>query len=259
MRSFIARVCLVFLCLAVSPCAANAECLSREQGDAILSELRQIRILLERQPRRPGLMQQVPGPQDPAIGEKVVLRLASDLSLGRPDAPVVIVEYTDYRCPACAAFQAETFPRIRKNFIDTGKVRFIKRDLAQDAHPEALKAAQAGRCAGDQGKFWEMHDLLSENPYGPGPEGYARFARELSLDTRAFQACVGGDSHLAEIRASGQGAAAIGIRSTPSFVIGTARGDVLEGIGITGAQPYAVFEKAITDFLGRKTGIPGTD
>lgn len=257
MRSLAARVCLLFLGLAVIPSSGIAEGLSREQGDTILEELRQIRTLLERLPRRPGPMQQVPAQQlpvsqGPASQGKVVLRLGGDYSVGRADAPVAIVEYTDYQCSFCARFQADTYPEIRKNFIDPGTVRFIRRDLPLASHPEALKAAQAGRCAGDQGKFREMNDLLSANPSILGADAYARFARELSLDARVFKACVDSDRHLPDIRASAEGAAAIGIRSTPSFVIGTVEGDTLEGTRLTGALPYAVFEKAIRDLLTTK-------
>lgn len=257
MRSMAAWVCLLFLGLVVFPSVGSAESMSREQGDIILEELRQIRTLLERMPRRPGSMQQVPaqqvpGTRDPSAQEKVVLKLGGDDSLGRADAPVAIVEYTDYQCFFCARFQADTYPGIRKNFIDAGTVRFIRRDLPLASHPEALKAAQAGRCAGDQGKFREMHDLLSANPSILGMDAYERFARELSLDARVFKACVDSDRHLADIRASVEGAAAIGIRSTPSFVIGTVEGDTLEGTRLTGALPYAVFEKAIRDLLKTK-------
>ena len=143
------------------------------------------------------------------------------------DSPVVIVEYTDYQCTFCNRFHTGAYPEIRKNFIDTGKVRFIKRDLAQDFHPNALKAAQAARCAGDQGKYREMHDLLSANPNSLGSEAYAKYAREIGLDAGTIKACIESDKHLAEIRGSGQGAATIGITGTPSFVVGTVKGEIL--------------------------------
>ena len=252
-RSLTAWICLLFLCLAFSPSIGVAECLSREQGDTILEELRQIRTILDRLPRRPGPMQvpapQVPVPQEPATQKKLILTPGGDYSLGRADAQVTIVEYTDYECQFCGRFWTSTFPEIKKNFIDTGKVRFVKRDLPLEAHPNAFRGAQASRCAGDQGKYWEMHGLLSANSSTLGPDAYIRFARDLSLDAHAFKACIEGDRHLADIRASSLGAAAAGITMTPVFVIGTAKGDTLDGIEIKGAKPYAVFEQVITDFL----------
>lgn len=224
--------------------AVYAQGLTKEQGDSILNELRQIRTLLEQQQRTPAPAQRTPPPE-----ARVSLKLGSEYALGGDDAPVTILEYTDYQCPFCNRFHTGTYPEIRKNFIDTGKVRFIKRDLALDIHPQALKAAQAARCAGDQGKFWEMHNLLSANPNTLGPESYALYARDLGLDAEAFAACVESEKHVAEIRGSGQEANRIGITGTPSFVLGAVKGDTLEGIKIVGAQAYAVFEKAIKDVL----------
>jgi len=227
----------------------GAEGLTEKQGDAILQELQQIRILLERQQRPPAVAQKAPPQQS-----KATLKLGSDYATGSKDAPITIVEYTDYQCPYCYRFHVGIYPEIKKNFIDTGKVRFIKRDLALDSHPHALKSAQASRCAGDQGKFWEMHNLLSENPNTLGPESYAKYTRDLGLDAEAFKACVDGDKYLAEIRESGQGANAIGITGTPSFVIGTVKGDTLDGIKVIGAQPFPVFEKVINGYLARQAG-----
>ncbi len=205
-------------------------------------------------PGRPGPAAHPPGERPAWSRERVAVALGTEQSLGSPDAPVTVLEYTDYRCPACAGFQARTFPEIKKNFIDTGMVRFLVRDLPADSHPGSLEAAQAARCAGDQGKFREMHDLLSADPFRTEPGGFDRFARSLSLDGEEFRACLAEGRHLDGIREGGQAAASIGIRSVPSFVIGTVKGGVLEGVGIGGAQPYAVFEKAITDFLGGGTG-----
>jgi len=237
---------LLLICSLFFPVGVFAEELTREQGDAILSELRQIRTLLERQ-------QRPPAQQPPPAPEKVKLKLGVEYSLGRDDSPVVIVEYTDYQCSFCNRFHTGTYPEIRKNFIDTGKVRFIKRDLALDFHPNALKAAQAARCAGDQERFWEMHDVLSANPNSLGPEAYEKFARDLGLDAGTFKVCIESDKHLANIRESGKGAAGIGITGTPSFIVGTVNGDTLNGIKIVGAQPYQVFEKAIKDFLATQS------
>jgi protein-disulfide isomerase len=246
---FLFGIVVVIAWLAATVVPGMAEGLSKEQGDAILTELRQIRSLLERPQRPPA-----PAPQGPPPQEKVSLKLGDEYALGRGDAPVTIVEYTDYQCPFCNRFHVGAYPEIRKNFIDTGKVRFIKRDLALDFHPKALKAAQAARCAGDQGKFWEMHDLLSANPETLGPEAYAKFAGDIALDAGTFRSCVESDTHLAAIRGSAQGAAAIGINGTPSFVVGTVTGDTLVGVRIVGAQPYPVFEKAIRESLAPKPG-----
>src|SRR5579863_5020357 len=91
----------------------------------------------------------------------VEMRLgALEYALGRPDAPLTVVEFTDYQCPYCRRFHAESWPRFKRDWIDTGKVRFIVRDLPLEIHSAARPAAQAAHCAGEQGQFWRMHDLL---------------------------------------------------------------------------------------------------
>jgi protein-disulfide isomerase len=242
-------ICML-LCLALLPARASAEGMTKQQGDAILKELRQIRDLLEKQ-QRPAAAPQAAPPQ-----ERATLKLGSDYALGRNDAPVTIVEYTDYQCPYCSRWHVSTFPEIRKNYIDTGKVRFIKRDLPLSFHPNALPAAQAALCAGDQGKFWEMHERLSANPSALGPETYTRFAKELSLDAAAFQGCLASGKHVEAIRGSERSAAEAGITGTPGFVVGTAKGDTVEGVVILGAQPYAAFDRAIREILSPPAGKP---
>lgn len=247
-RTLLMKIGLLVVAFATCPVSSGfGEGLSKDQGDAILNELRQIRTLLERQ-------QLPPAQQPPPAPEKVTLKLGAEYSLGRDDSPVVIVEYTDYQCGYCSLFHTRTYPDIRKNFIDKGTARFVKRDLPLDFHPNALKAAQAARCAGDQKKFWEMHDLLSANPDALGPEAYARYARDIGLDAGAFKACIESDKHVADILESGKGAVGIGITGTPSFVVGTVTGDTLDGIRIVGAQPYAVFEEVIRYFIAAQPG-----
>ena len=94
---------------------------------------------------------------------RAIVRLKLDdkeYSLGRADAPLTIVEFTDYQCPYCRQFQAQTFAQLKKNYIDTGKLRFIVRDLPLEFHSAARPAAEAAHCAAEQGKFWEMHHAL---------------------------------------------------------------------------------------------------
>src|SRR3984885_11945909 len=125
--------------------------ITRQQADDILDELRAIRRLLEKQDRtaRPG--QLPPMPQIPQTGK---LRLEGGYSLGSSDAPVTIVEFTDYQCPYCRTFENTTLAEIRRKYVDTGKVRFVVRDLPlAEMHPDAMKAAEAAHCAGDQQKF----------------------------------------------------------------------------------------------------------
>jgi protein-disulfide isomerase len=140
----------------VAAAATETQGVTREQADAILAELRQIRQLLDKQQQ--DAVQQIPS--------KVQISVASSWhAIGRDDAPVTILEFTDLQCPFCRQFHEETFPMIKKNYIDTGKVRFVSRDMPLKAvHPYAQKAAEAVRCAGDQGKYWELRNAILEIP-----------------------------------------------------------------------------------------------
>lgn len=215
---------------------ASGEGLSRDQGDAMISELRQIRLLLEKQQKGDA------APAAPAPPEKVRVKLGREFALGRSDAPLVMVEYTDYQCAFCNRFSTTTFPELKKRYIDTGKLRFISRDFPLDFHPHALKAAQATRCAGEQDKFWQMKDALMSNSARLTPELITSLARDAALDMAKFQACVDGGKYLTEIRDGIAVANSIGINGTPSFVIGKVAGDYLEGILVVGAQPFASFD-----------------
>ena len=224
---------------------ASGEGLSREQGDAMINELRQIRLLLEKQQRGNAAPA---APVAPAPPEKVRLKLGKENVLGRSDAPLVMVEYTDYQCSFCNRFSATTFPELKKQYIDTGKLRFISRDFPLEFHPHALKAAQANRCAGEQDRFWQLKDALMKNSARLTPELITSLARsDAGLDMAKFQACMDGGSYLAEIRDNIAAATAVGINGTPSFVIGKMAGDYLDGYLLVGAQPFASFDRILKE------------
>lgn len=119
------------------------------------------------------------------------MRLEGAYSLGSSEAPVTIVEFTDYQCPFCRRFESTTFAEIRKKYIDTGKVRFIVRDFPLvDMHPDAMLAAEAAHCAGDQGKFWPMHDALFSDASKLGKSGLIDAGESVKLDMEAFTSCL---------------------------------------------------------------------
>ena len=155
-------------CLSAEHNAAKSDAVTKEQADAIVSELKQIRLLLEKQEAQ---LARAVAPQPsaaPAPPQKVQMSVGNGwYSLGRPDAPVTLVEFGDYQCPFCKQFHTTAYSDLKKNYIDTGKVRFVSRDLPLEFHPFALRAAEAARCAGDQGKYWEMRDALYASAPSP--------------------------------------------------------------------------------------------
>src|ERR1019366_6694765 len=223
--------------------------MTKDQGDAILKELREIKQLLARQQQ-----QQAPtAPSAPPKPENLTVKGDAIYVLGKSDAPLTLVEFTDYQCPFCGRFETTTFPEIKKNYIDTGKVRFILRDLPLgDMHPFALKAAQSVHCAGDQGKFWEMKELVFKNQNKIDVDSLAGYAKDLALNGDTFKSCMADGKHLKEISDEATYAGSLGIPGTPTFVLGKAVGDSVEGRVIVGAQPLAAFEAAINEMLGKR-------
>jgi protein-disulfide isomerase len=220
------------------------------QGDAILKELRQIRELLERQqPPR-----QVQAGCDTSPRQVPSARLQMHVgtkwhSIGRDDAPVTIVEFVDLQCPFCQRFQLETFAKLKLDYIDTGKVRFVSRDLPLSVHAYAKKAAEAVRCADDQGKYWEMRDAVLAAGRPPVDDEIFKAAARAGLDIAKFQTCLDSEGHRSEVEADVSEAAQLQITGTPTFLVASTAKDVLDGVRIGGAVPYSVFKSKIDELL----------
>ncbi len=142
-------------------------------------------------------------------------------------------------------------PQIEKEYVETGKLKHVFMDFPLPMHGNAMKAAEAGLCAGDQGKFWEIHDKLFENPQALGQESLLKNAEALGLDMTKFKECLDSGKHAEEIKrrmAEGQKA---GINGTPAFLLGFIEpdGKVKATKKLVGAQPYALFKAAIDELL----------
>lgn len=169
--------------------------------------------------------------------------------MGREDAPVTIIEFTDLQCPYCARHAMQTFPRLKATYIDTGKLRYTSRDLPLPFHSFALPAAVASRCAGEQGRFWDYRDALFASQATLGTEPYGRIAGEMGLDVGRLDACRSDGSEEENVRADMALAASYGIRSTPTFVIGRVVNGEFQGEMVSGAQPFEFFQARIDALL----------
>jgi protein-disulfide isomerase len=207
--------------------------ITRQQADQILQELRQIRQLLEHQQQA-----QPAGP--PA---KITMNLQGLPMLGAKSAPVTMVEFADYQCPFCRQFHVQTFAELKKSFIDTGKVRFFSRDLPLDSmHPDAMRAAEAARCANDQGEYWRLRDLMGTHPDKLDLENLVADATSLKLDATIFRACVVSEKYKPDVQADMMEAMRVGADGTPAFVIGKSTTEGVEGDLVVGAQPASTFD-----------------
>lgn len=159
-----------------------------------------------------------------------------DPSIGPDDAPITIIEFSDYQCPYCQRWHEQVFLRLRAEYPDT--VRFVYRDFPLTSiHPEAVPAAEAANCADEQDAFWDYHNALFSNQYELSSQAYTNYASDLGLDVESFEACLTSGKYNDEVMADFSYAANLGVQSTPTFFI--------NGIPIVGAQPYEVFQQVI--------------
>jgi len=211
--------------------------ITSDQADQILEELRQIRQLLQAQAEKNGQPQP----------SRAKLDLSGYQMLGSKSAPVTMVEFTDYQCPYCRQFHMAVFNELKKNYIDTGKVRFYSRDLPLDSlHPNANRAAQAGRCAADQGQFWTMRDMMSSNPDKLDLDHLVDEAGTLKMDTKAFRGCLETQKYKEAVQTDVLDAMKIGAQATPTFVLGKSTPQGVDGELIEGTRPYAEFVREIS-------------
>ena len=158
-----------------------------------------------------------------------------DYFFGPEDAPITLIEFSDYECPYCRKWHAEVWPKLQAAFPD--QIKLVYRDFPlSNIHFNASSAAEAANCAGEQDKYWEFHTQLFANE-GLGDAVYAEYVQGLKLDPAAFDECMSSDRMLAEIQADFDFASQMGIQSTPTFFI--------NGLAVIGAQPFEVFQQVI--------------
>jgi protein-disulfide isomerase len=165
-------------------------------------------------------------------------------ALGPANAPITMVEFTDYECPFCQRAQA-TVDEVMKEHGD--KIRLVVRDYPLEFHSRALYASRASHCAGEQKAFWEYHHDLLRKPGNYSDEDLVRRATELKLDAAAFKACIASDKFDAQIRASQEAGSKMGVSGTPAFF--------LNGRMINGARPKSDFDAIIADEMTRRTAV----
>lgn len=160
------------------------------------------------------------------------------LALGDVDAPVVMVEWSDFKCPFCGRWARETKPALQK-YIDDGTLRIEWRDLPYLGE-ESMNAAIAGRAAAEQGRFWEFHDRLFSQESGEASldeQALAQLAQEIGLDVEQFRSDFTDPRIKAAVEADREEAVSLGITGTPAFLV--------DGLPVMGAQPTEVFVNAI--------------
>jgi protein-disulfide isomerase len=167
---------------------------------------------------------------------------------GNPKAPVTLIEYSDFTCGYCGKFFRETWPRLRDKYVETGKVRFLYRDYPRDVEGPAMTAAIAARCAGDQGRYWDMHDRLFAGAIES--DTIQAHAKTIGLNQPAFAACLRDASHRPAILQDKEDGIRIGFVGTPGFILlRTEQAGKEKPVGLPGAFPIGTFENEIDRLL----------
>ena len=219
----------------------------KDSQAAMQRDLQEIKNLLQ-QPAR-----QAPAAAGaPAQPQNIVITTDGNAYKGNKDAKFALVEFTDYQCPFCSRHVKDTFPEIDKDYIKTGKIKYIVREMPLESiHPLAFKAAEAAQCAGEQGKYWELHDRFFADQKTLGANDMPKHAEALGLDAAKFQACISSGKFATLVRRDMADAQKAGITGTPSFFLGVTQpdGSVKVVNTLKGAQPIAAFRSAIDGML----------
>jgi protein-disulfide isomerase len=221
---------------------ADDDLFCKQQLDQVLAELRELRKLVEA--RGVGM------PTAPAPPQSASIDIGDAPFMGRKDAPITIVEFTDYQCPYCKQFFTQTFPWLNKAYIESGQVKFVVMNLPlADIHKDASLAATAAVCAQQQGHFWEMNDHMQANPDELLKDPLLAYAKHIGMDDDRFRTCVESEGATEAVAKTRGIAAEKAIRGTPTFVVGKTTPAGVDGVIIRGAVPLGAFEDRFRELL----------
>ena len=217
----------------------------KEGQQRLLQEVQEIKKLLQERANRTNTSNQ------PVVPNITSANVRGEPFRGTNTATVAMIEYSDFDCSFCGRYARDIFPKIDQDYVKAGKVRYFFRDLPEPNETNAWFKARAARCAGDQGKFWEMHDLLFAAQSASGKD-LEDFAQTLSLDSQRFNECLVSEKYLENIQRSADGAKRLGLFGTPAFLIGivTKDGDFVRVRRVlVGAESYNAIKSVLDEML----------
>jgi protein-disulfide isomerase len=265
MRPFMRVLPLLLACIVASGCIAMAEEKQNSSAKAVQEQINDLRkgqeqILKQLDEIRALLKQQSTADANPAPSF-LSINVHGEPFRGSPQAHVAILQYSDFDCAYCADYTKTILPKIITNYVATGKVKLFFRDLPLPEHPNAPFKAKVARCAGEQGKFWEMHDYLFTHQQPMSEADLPNLAKATDLDLNQFAACFGANKYDQVIQRSIASAERLHVDGTPAFLVGTLSedGGFLKTSQVTlGAQPYEFFQTKLDGLLTTSAPKPTT-
>ena len=213
--------------------------------EAIQKDLAEIKKLLQNQGTKPS---------QPAAFKPQDVSIKGAPFLGDADAKLTLVEFTDYQCPFCKRHFNAVLPQIKKDYVDTGKLKYVMRQFPLvRIHPRATKASEAALCAGDQGKYWEVHDRIFRDQRKLSDEDLLGHAEAEGLEGAQFKDCLSSGKYTQRVKTDAEEGAKAGVKGTPSFFLGLTDPSSPDKIRATqfirGAQAFRSFKTAIDKIL----------
>jgi protein-disulfide isomerase len=220
------------------------EGITREQAAKLIQELQMIRMLLQKQADAKTTV--TPEQVQVDFPERKLASVGKNI-IGKDDAPLTLVEFVDLECPFCIQFHNEVLPELRLKYIDTGKLKFAVFDFPLPSHEYALPAATFTRCAGAQGKYWQVHNAFMATPQLATPEVIQKIASENKLDFKQLNVCLKNTEVAGQINREAQSARDLGIFATPTFLLGRSS----QGDGVTGriVESFKMLDSEIQKLL----------
>lgn len=264
------RIGAAFLILAAASLAASAQSISQpqsrpvgpqgitaEQAAKIIQELQMIRMLLQEE-----VDAQARGPQKAIIAgngtnagsSEVTLHGLGAKLLGQAGAPLTLVEFVDLQCPFCIEFHNETFPELKRKYIDTGELRFAVLEFPLPSHVYADAAAEMAECAARQGGYWKVYDAFLSAPLLATSDVIRRMAGKAGLDFDKLASCMNSSETADDISQQVSEGKNLGVVGTPTFLLGRTFSGGVRGDMIEGAPPWTALDARIQTFLRHKAG-----
>ncbi len=245
---------VVVFWLAIVPSAAWSQSTSTSQQAAVQKEVDDLRI--EVKALRSELDQLKQTLRDLTTPRIPTFDITGAPAMGAEGAKLVLIEFSDYQCPFCMEYFTNTYRRVIADYVKTGKMKYVVRDFpGESIHPNALQAAEAARCAVEQGKFWTMHDNLFTNQKSLGSTGIFDSASAAGLEMTKFQVCIDSNKYAALIRKDEDETAKLGVKGTPAFFLGTPDpanpSKIKLAKALIGSQPWTAFQQTIDSLLAQ--------